>query len=71
MRNKTLPLYGRKKNFSFERSFKYFFFLSNVNLSDYNKICKLINYCAPKGPPSLPFFLDFESGIHPFKSIYI
>lgn len=48
-----------------------FFFLSNVNLSDYNKICKLINYCAPRGPPSLPFFLDFESGIHPFKSIYI
>lgn len=46
------------------------FFLSNVNLSDYNKICKLINYCAPRGPPSLPFFLDFESGIHPFKSIY-
>lgn len=32
------------------------FFLSNVNLSDYNKICKLINYCAPRGPPSLPFF---------------
>lgn len=32
------------------------FYLSNVNLSDYNKICKLINYCAPRGPPSLPFF---------------
>lgn len=60
-----------KRIFLFERNFKYFF-LSNVNLSDYNKICKLINYCAPRGPPSLPFFfLDFESGIHPFKSIYI
>lgn len=47
------------------------FFLSSVNLSDYNKICKLINYCVPIGPPSLLFFLNFESGIHPFKSIYI
>lgn len=36
------------------------FFLSNVNLSDYNKICKLINYCAPRGPPSLPFFFGFR-----------
>lgn len=47
------------------------FFLSNVNLSDYNKICKLINYCAPRGPPSLPFFFWISSLAYILSKVYI
>lgn len=46
------------------------FFLSSVNLSDYNKICKLINYCVPIGPPSLLFFL-ISSLAYILSKVYI
>lgn len=53
------------------KKFQVLFFLSNVNLSDYNKICKLINYCVPRGPPSLPFFFWISSLAYILSKVYI
>lgn len=46
------------------------FFLLNVNLFDYNKICKLINYCVLRGFFSL-FFFWILSLVYIFLKVYI